>query len=356
MNKWYNMTINGAEAEVLLFGEIGWDINAAAFASDLKALGEVGKINLRINSGGGSIIEGTAIFNTILRHPANVTAYIEGWAASMASVIAMAADEIVIPENAWMVIHNPWTGVMGDAEDLRKNADLLDRMKDTIVEAYMRHATVSRDEIVKMMDDETWMSGAEAVEYGFATATTPAIQAAASIREGFAKMPDAARSLFGNVEPPPVGPPVTPEPGPAPVEPAPEPPKEPEPPAPDPEKEQLAAENARLADELAKAKKDLDILVEANGECARKASDLEVKNGALESQLTAAKNHARDLQDRLGKLTGGFAAPEDQGGSNSTGLMNKWRELVASHGYSEARRKFPEDFANFMANAKKNLP
>lgn len=336
MNKWYNMTMNGADAEVSLFGEIGWDITAAAFASDLKALGEVGKINLRINSGGGSIIEGTAIFNTILRHPANVTAYIEGWAASMASVIAMAADEIVIPENAWMVIHNPWTGVMGDAEDLRKNADLLDRMKDTIVEAYMRHATVSRDEIVKMMDDETWMSGAEAVAFGFATSTTPAIQAAASIREGFAKMPDAARSLFGNVEPQPVEPPVTPEPEPAPVEPAPEPPKEPEPPAPDPEKEQLAAENARLADELAKVKADL--------------AAAEADRGDLATRLIASKNNARDLQDRLGKLTGGFAAPEDQGGARLA-IIDGWKNIVARMGYEDARKKHPEEFAAYMKAA-----
>lgn len=348
MNKWYNMTANGAEAEVSLFGEIGWEVNAQAFANDLKAMGDVGKINLRINSGGGSITEGTAIFNTILRHPAKVTAYVEGWAASMASVIAMAADEIIIPENAWMVIHNPWGGVSGEAEDLRKHADLLDRMKATIVEAYMRHAKVSREEIVRMMDDETWMSGAEAVQFGFATATATAIQAAASVREGFAKMPEAARSLFGSVEPPPVAAPVEPEPEPAPVEPAPEPPKEPEPPAPDPEKEQLAAENARLSDELAKVKNDLRILVEANGECAREAADLEVKNAALELQLTDAKNHAKDMQNRLSKTTGGMGATEDQGGVRPA-VIDEWKSLVARIGYEDARKKHPEKFAAFRA-------
>lgn len=333
MNKWYNMTANGAEAEVSLFGEIGWEVTAQAFASDLKAMGDVGKINLRINSGGGSITEGTAIFNTILRHPAKVTAYVEGWAASMASVIAMAADEIIIPENAWMVIHNPWGGVSGEAEDLRKHADLLDRMKATIVEAYMRHAKVSRDEIVRMMDDETWMSGADAVEFGFATATAPAIQAAASVREGFAKMPDAARKLFGSAEQLPADPPV------APVEPDPEP--APVEPAPDTEKEQLAAENARLSDELAKAKAEASDL-------SGKLAAIEADRAELSTRLIASRNMVTDMQARLAKTTGGMGATEDQGGVNLA-VIAGWKAIVARIGYEDARKKHPQEFAAFMA-------
>lgn len=345
--KWYNMTAaDGARvAELNLFGEIGWEVNAAAFAADLKSLGELDAITLRINSPGGSITEGTAIFNTILRNPAKVTAYVEGWAASMASVIAMAADEIIIPENAWMVIHNPWTGVMGEAEDLRKEADLLDRMKETIIEAYMRHAKVGKKEIVKMMDAETWMNGKEAVKLGFATRTSEAVKAAACLKNpALAKMPEPAAAIFDEAEAPSEPPAETPEPEPAPVEPPapePEPAKQEDQPAPDPEKETLAAENARLAGELAKAMANLDA---ANKDRAE-----------LSTQLIAARNQIADNAERLKKFSAGFAATPDKS-SNNSGPLNKWRALVNKHGYTEARNKFPEDFANFMANAKKNLP
>lgn len=345
---WYNMQTTGGKATVNLFGEIGWEVNAAQFANDLKALGELEQIDLYINSGGGSITEGTAIFNILLRHPARVVATVEGWAASMASVIAMAADEIVIPENAWMVIHNPWTGVMGDAEDLRKNADLLDRMKDTIVEAYMRHAKVSRAEIVAMMDEETWMTGADAVEKGFATRTTEAVKAAASIREGFAKMPDAARSLFANVEPPaeekPADTPPTETPAPEPEAAKPEEP--PAPPAPDPEKDALKEQNAALAAALNQAKADIEA---ANA----KLATTEAARVNLEARLASEAVASNDLRERIAKLTGGMGAPEDQGGMRLS-ITASWKALVARVGYEEARKKHPDQFAAFMAaNAKR---
>lgn len=348
---WYNMQTTGGKATVNLFGEIGWEVNAAQFANDLKALGELEQIDLNINSGGGSIIEGTAIFNILLRHPARVVANVEGWAASMASVIAMAADEIVIPENAWMVIHNPWGGVAGEAEDLRKHADLLDRMKDTIVEAYMRHAKVPRAEIVRMMDEETWMNGPDAVEKGFATRTTEAIKAAASIREGFAKMPDAAKALFANTEPQaeetPADPPAPDAPAPTP-EPEPEPAKPEDPPAepaPDTEKDGLKEQNAALADALNQAKADLEA---ANA----KLATTEAARANLENRIAAEALASNELRERLNKLTGGMGAPEDQGGINA-GTRARWGALVEKHGYEEARKKFPDDFANFMANARR---
>jgi ATP-dependent protease ClpP protease subunit len=341
---WYNMTGDNGAAEVAIFGDIGFEVTAQQFAADLKALGEVQHIALRINSGGGSIIEGTAIFNILLKQQARITAHVEGWAASMASVIAMAADEIIIPENAWMVIHNPWTLAMGDAEDLRKNADLLDRMKNLIVEAYMRHAKIDRKEIEALMDAETWMNGAEAVAKGFATATSPAIEAAAQVREGFAKMPDAARSLFATVEPPPVAAPVEPEPEKAEDKPA-DPPA-PEPEKPDEEKAALKEQNAALAEAVNKAKADLDA---ALAEIAALKAEIEKANAA-----TAAEVNARnDLSARLAKLTGGLAAPVDS--AAVAGPAEKWRALVKEHGYEKARNKFPNDFTAFMAVSKKHL-
>lgn len=166
---WYDIKAKGGgTAEVLVYDEIGaWGVSAKQFARDLKDLGKISQIDLRINSPGGSVFDGNAIFNQLKQHPANVTVYIDGLAASMASVIAMAGDRIVMPENALMMIHNPWTVAIGDAEELRKNADLLDKIKDTLIGAYGR-SMMTDEEIVEMMDAETWLTGEEAVEMGFA--------------------------------------------------------------------------------------------------------------------------------------------------------------------------------------------
>ena len=166
---WYAMkAMGGGAAEVLIYEEIGaWGISAKEFASDLKELGAVSEITLRINSPGGSVFDGNAIFNQLKQHKAKVTAHIDGLAASMASVIAMAADHIVMPENALMMIHNPWTVSIGNAEELRKDADLLDTIKRTLLTAYGRSA-MTDEELSSMMDAETWLTGADAVEMGFA--------------------------------------------------------------------------------------------------------------------------------------------------------------------------------------------
>ncbi|WP_421921600.1 ClpP-like prohead protease/major capsid protein fusion protein [Marinobacter salarius] len=166
---WYDIkAMGGGVAEVLIYEEIGgWGISAKEFARDLKDLGNINQIDLRINSPGGSVFDGNAIFNQLKQHPAKVTAYIDGLAASMASVVAMAADHVVMPGNALMMIHNPWTVAIGNAEELRKNADLLDTIKKTLLKAYGR-SMMTDEEISEMMDAETWLTGADAVEMGFA--------------------------------------------------------------------------------------------------------------------------------------------------------------------------------------------
>ena len=344
---WYNMKNSGASAEINIFGEIGWEVNAAQFAADLKALGDPAEITLRINSPGGSIIEGTAVFNQLLRHPARIVASIDGWAASMASVIAMAADEIEMPDNAWMVIHNPWAVAMGEAEEMRKQADLLDRMKETIVTAYMRHAKIARAEIEKLMDAATWMTGAEAVEKGFATRATGALELAASAKnQNLKNIPDAARALFAALEAPPA-PPAPEEQPPA------DPPKE-DPPVivEDPPPAPVESDEAKRIKELEASAENL------RTENARIAGELEAmrtERDGLSGQLADARTNAANLQDRIGKMTGGMLATVDQGG-NIDGIKSRWVALVREHGYAKARTNFPQDFANFMANAPKNLP
>lgn len=166
---WYSVKAKGGgAAEVLIYDEIGaWGVSAKQFARDVKDLGNVSQIDLRINSPGGSVFDGNAIYNQLKQHPARVVVHVDGLAASMASVIAMAGDHIVMPENALMMIHNPWTVSIGNAEDLRKDADLLDTIKTTLLKAYGR-SMMTDDEISEMMDAETWLTGADAVDMGFA--------------------------------------------------------------------------------------------------------------------------------------------------------------------------------------------
>ena len=176
--------------EVSIYDEIGLGgVTAKQFAADLKKL-KGQHIDLRINSVGGSVIEGAAIFNALKRHKGGLTVHIDGLAASMASVIAMAGEETRIAENALLMIHNPWSMTMGDAADLRKEAAVLDKLKATLVNAYVRKTGQPRAAIEQMMDDETWLDATEAVAMGFADEIEDGIEAAASIT------PEGARARF----------------------------------------------------------------------------------------------------------------------------------------------------------------
>lgn len=180
MSKWYSIKAAGTSAEISIYDEIGgWGISAKEFADDLKALKGIKDITLRINSPGGSVFDGMAIFNLIKAHDAQITVMVDGLAASMASIIAMAGDLIVMPENSMMMIHNPWTMAWGDAAELRKNAELLDKIKSAMISAYVNKTGLSEDEIATYMDEETWLTGKEAVELGFADESTEPVEMAA---------------------------------------------------------------------------------------------------------------------------------------------------------------------------------
>lgn len=187
-NKWFAMSrktdaegAQSTDAEISIYDNIGgWGISANEFIDELNALGDVEKINLRIASGGGSIVEGNTIYNALKRHSAKVVTHIDSLAASMASVIAMAGDEVRMADNALLMIHNPWTMSMGGAEQLRKDADLLDKMEANIRNAYSRTALTS-EEIDAAMDAETYYTAEEAKEAGFIDEIDGANLAAASI-------------------------------------------------------------------------------------------------------------------------------------------------------------------------------
>lgn len=211
---WYEFKAleNGA-TEIYVYDEIGfWGITAKDFARDLKELDPKGEINLRINSPGGSVTDGIAIYNLLKNHKAKVNTFVDGLAASMASVIAMAGDTITMPENALMMIHNPWGGAMGDADELRKTADVLDKMKTALVSAYVNKTGLADTEIAALMTAETWMTGAEALEKGFATQITDEVNLQASfdtsklnqfknsVKEKFSPVDETSSTVTINVE------------------------------------------------------------------------------------------------------------------------------------------------------------
>ncbi len=165
----------------------------------LDQLDGVKKINVHINSGGGSVFGGIAIYNILKRYDAEITVYVEGLAASIASVIAMAGDRIVIPRNAQMMIHKPSSIVWGDANEMRKEADVLDGCQKVILNTYMRHARegVTEEQINGLIDAETWKTGEEWQEY-FDIEVSETDPVAAADSEYFDKYRNLPESLARN--------------------------------------------------------------------------------------------------------------------------------------------------------------
>jgi ATP-dependent Clp protease, proteolytic subunit ClpP len=200
---WYSIKAKANDtAEISIYDEIGfWGVSAASFAQDLKSCGNnLKQINLHIHSPGGDVFDGIAIYNLLKNHPANVTVYIDGLAASMASVIAMAGNEVIMPENAMMMIHKPWGIQGGDAEDMRKYADLLDKVENTLIPAYASKTGKTPEELAEMLSEETWLTAKECVEQGFADKLAEPLVAMASIKsrklEDFENMPKAMKNML----------------------------------------------------------------------------------------------------------------------------------------------------------------
>lgn len=200
---WYSIKAKANDtAEISIYDEIGgWGVSAQQFSKDFKALGNnLKQINLHIHSPGGDVFDGIAIYNLLKNHPANKTVTIDGLAASMASVIAMAGNEIIMPENAMMMIHKPWGIQGGDAEDMRKYADLLDKVEDTLIPAYAAKTGKSAEELAEMLAAETWLNGKECVEHGFADKLAEPVKAMAQLQSkrlgDFQHMPKAIKDML----------------------------------------------------------------------------------------------------------------------------------------------------------------
>lgn len=174
--RYYSMDKRGNEADINIYGDIascGWTeddhVSAKSLSNVLDELTDVTRINVYINSYGGEVAEGLAIYNALKRHKAKVTTYCDGFAASIASVIFMAGDKRVMSESSLLMIHNAWTITDGNAEQLRKAADDLEKITQASVNAYKAVSTLTEEKIKSLMDAETWILPEEAIEWGFAT-------------------------------------------------------------------------------------------------------------------------------------------------------------------------------------------
>lgn len=174
MKKYYLLAQSEQTADIIIYGDItSWpwyedDVSSYTLAKELEAL-DVDTINVYINSYGGEVAEGLAIYNTLKRHKAKVRTIIDGFACSIASVIFMAGDERVMGDASLLMVHNAWTYGSGNAEEFRKQADDLDTITQASINAYLSGVTISEDELKQLLDDETWILPEDAVAWGFAT-------------------------------------------------------------------------------------------------------------------------------------------------------------------------------------------
>lgn len=194
---WYSINALSFDTGTMsIFDDIGaFGVTATQFIQDLANLGDIKNLTIQINSQGGSVQDGVAIFNAIKQHPAHVTMEVNGWALSIASFIAMAGDTVRMASNSLLMLHNPWISTAGDAAELRKTADVLDKTKETLISAYARSGK-SRAEIIALLDAETWFTADEALAAGFADEVQSSGQPAASFNSNRFTVPP--RLLKGN--------------------------------------------------------------------------------------------------------------------------------------------------------------
>lgn len=182
MNKRYFSLLKNEEtkeADINIFGDItSWDweefgeMSAHTLSKQLEELGDVNTINVHISSYGGEVKEGLAIYNALKNHKAKIKTYCDGFACSIASVIFMAGDERIMSKASLLMIHNAWIYAMGNANELRKQAEDLDKITQASINAYMEHINISEEELKELLDKESYLTYDECLDMGFATSVT----------------------------------------------------------------------------------------------------------------------------------------------------------------------------------------
>lgn len=191
---WNFKALGNNEGELCIYGEIadsqgGWfsdgtEVTPTTFKEDLDALGDIDTLNVYLNSPGGDVFAGQAIYNQLKRHPATVNMHVDGLAASIASVIAMAGDTIYMPANSMMMIHHPMSQVYGNAAEMRTMADTLDKVSESIQQCYLAKAPdLDPGDLVDLMDNETWMTAQEAHDMGLCDVVEDEKSLVASVKD-----------------------------------------------------------------------------------------------------------------------------------------------------------------------------
>ena len=193
---WFSIQAQAAadQAEVMIYDYIGWGgVTAADFAKELQTV-KAKSIIVRLNTPGGDVFDGLAIHNSLKGHGAQIIVKVDGIAASIGSIIAMAGHTITMGESAFLMIHNPWAFAIGNAADMREMADTLDKIGGSLAGVYASRAKVTVEQAQAWMDAETWFTGREAMTAGLADAVSGGDQADAKASSrfdlsGYAKVP-----------------------------------------------------------------------------------------------------------------------------------------------------------------------
>lgn len=191
---WAFRALANNEGELTIYGEIadsqgGWfsdgsEITPTSFKAELDALGDITTLNVYVNSPGGDVFAGQTIYSQLKRHKATVNVYVDGLAASIASVIAMAGDTIHMPANAMMMIHHPMSGVYGNAHEMRAMADTLDKVCESIQETYLAKASgLTHEDLGALLDSESWLTAQECLDLGLCDVVEEEKAIAASVRD-----------------------------------------------------------------------------------------------------------------------------------------------------------------------------
>lgn len=204
-NQYWKITNKGDTAEIEIYGEIGesfWSddtITLKTFKEEFDKIKDSKTINIRINSPGGSVFDGQGIYNLIKQHKASSkTVYIDGLAASAASLIAMAGNKIIMPKNSMLMIHKAMTGIYGNSDEMYRIIEVLEKIDNLAINIYSEKTGIDKKEIEKMVADETWLTGEEAFEIGFADEVEDEIDVAACAKDfdisKFHKTPDVLKN------------------------------------------------------------------------------------------------------------------------------------------------------------------
>lgn len=225
MRKYYQIATQDAEASIFIYGDIvsdGWDwydsdVTSYGLVKEIEEL-DVDAINVFINSYGGEVAEGLAIYNALRRHKAEVKTFCDGFACSAASVVFMAGSERIMSNASLLMIHNAWMWTKGDPKELRKQADDLEKITQASTNAYLNHVNITEEELKQMLDDETWLSASDALDMGFCTMIVedPASKKAAnqSVKKKLIEMILNSKGTDPEPEPEPTEPEQEPEPEP----------------------------------------------------------------------------------------------------------------------------------------------